>query len=78
MIEDGAKTGSTASLEYFEQQVNKASYAVVKSQMLALERHGGSSSEQLALIRTNYVCDIQSFFKIARLHVFRSYLSTHI
>lgn len=30
VIEDGAKAGSTASLEYFEQKVGKASYAVVK------------------------------------------------
>lgn len=31
VIEDGAKAGSTASLEYFEQQGGKAPYAVVKS-----------------------------------------------
>ncbi|KAJ5108655.1 Glycoside hydrolase family 31 [Penicillium angulare] len=31
VIEDGAKTASTSSLEYFEQQGSKASYAVVKS-----------------------------------------------
>lgn len=30
VIEDGAKTGSTASLDYFEQQGGKADYAVVK------------------------------------------------
>lgn len=30
VIEDGAKTGSTASLDYFEQQSGKADYAVVK------------------------------------------------
>lgn len=31
VIEDGARAGSTASLEYFEQMGGKASYAVVKS-----------------------------------------------
>ncbi|GLI74969.1 glucosidase II [Penicillium ochrochloron] len=31
VIEDGAKAGSVASLEYFEQKGGKASYAVVKS-----------------------------------------------
>lgn len=31
VIEDGAKTASTASLEYYEQQGGKAPYAVVKS-----------------------------------------------
>lgn len=31
VIEDGAKAGSTASLEYFEQKGGKASYAVVRS-----------------------------------------------
>jgi alpha 1,3-glucosidase len=31
VIEDGAKAGSTASLEYYEQQGGKAAYVVVKS-----------------------------------------------
>lgn len=38
VVEDGAKTGSTASLECYEQQGGKASYAVVKSPKVGIGR----------------------------------------